>query len=105
MHQHDSRLAKIRKLLAQAEDPAATPEEASAFTAKAAELIAAYGIDAALLEDRAPQGEPSPRPSSSARFWPRSWWWGRRRQVPRPRRRRQLPRRPSAPRFLPPAAG
>lgn len=58
MHQHDSRLAKIRKLLAQAEDPAATPEEATAFTAKAAELIAAYGIDAALLEDRAPQGSP-----------------------------------------------
>jgi hypothetical protein len=50
MNQHDPRLAKIRKLLAQAEDPAATPEEAVAFTAKATELIAAYGIDQALLD-------------------------------------------------------
>jgi hypothetical protein len=58
MNQHDPRLAKIRKLLAQAEDPAATPDEATAFTAKASELIAAYGIDVALLEDRAPETSP-----------------------------------------------
>ncbi|HEY0904425.1 MAG TPA: DUF2786 domain-containing protein [Marmoricola sp.] len=58
MHDHDPRLAKIRKLLAQAEDPAATPAEAVAFTAKATELIAAYGIDAALLDDTAPDTSP-----------------------------------------------
>ncbi|CAM3430452.1 DUF2786 domain-containing protein [Nocardioides dubius] len=47
-------LAKIRKLLAKAENDAATPQEAEAYTAKAAELIAAYGIDQALLDaDRA----------------------------------------------------
>jgi hypothetical protein len=53
MHNHDRRLATIRKLLAQAEDPAATPAEAQAFTAKAARLIADYGIDEALLESPA----------------------------------------------------
>jgi hypothetical protein len=42
-------LAKVRKLLAQAESPACTPAEAEAFTAKAAALVAAYGIDEALL--------------------------------------------------------
>ena len=50
----DERLAKIRKLLAKAEDPAATPEEAETYTAKAAELVAAYGIDAALLAEEVP---------------------------------------------------
>ncbi|WP_219924445.1 DUF2786 domain-containing protein [Nocardioides campestrisoli] len=47
-------LAKIRKLLAKAEDPAASPAEAETYTAKAAQLIADYGIDAALLEADAP---------------------------------------------------
>ena len=42
-------LAKVRKLLAKAEDPATTPAEAEAYTAKAAALMAAYGIDRALL--------------------------------------------------------
>lgn len=42
-------LSRVRKLLAQAEDPAATEGEAEAFNAKATELIARYGIDAALL--------------------------------------------------------
>jgi hypothetical protein len=45
----DRALAKIRKLLAKAEDPAATADEAETYTAKAAELMAAYGIDRALL--------------------------------------------------------
>ena len=45
----DDILAKVRKILAKAEDPAATPEEAEIYTAKAAELIATYGIDRALL--------------------------------------------------------
>src|SRR6202042_2954643 len=42
-------LDRIRKLLAQAEDDAVTTAEAEAFTAKAAELMARYGIDRALL--------------------------------------------------------
>jgi hypothetical protein len=42
-------LDKVRKLLAKAEDPACTREEAEALTAKAAELIAKYGIDQAML--------------------------------------------------------
>jgi hypothetical protein len=42
-------LDRIRKLLAQAEDNAATTAEAEAFTAKAAELMARYGIGRALL--------------------------------------------------------
>lgn len=45
----DPMLAKIRKLLAKAEDAASSPEEAETYTAKAAQLIADYGIDAALL--------------------------------------------------------
>lgn len=48
-------LAKIRKLLAKAEDPATTPEEAETYTAKAAELVAAYGIDRALLASADPE--------------------------------------------------
>ena len=46
---HDDKLARIRKLLAQAEDPAATAAEAEAFNTKAAELMARHGVDAALL--------------------------------------------------------
>ena len=42
-------LERVRKLLAQAEDPGVTAQEAEAFNAKAAELIARHGIDAALL--------------------------------------------------------
>lgn len=45
----DPMLAKIRKLLAKAEDPATTAEESELYTAKAGELISAYGIDQALL--------------------------------------------------------
>lgn len=50
-------LAKIRKLLAKAEDPATTPEEAETYTAKAAELVAAYGIDRALLANVDPDSD------------------------------------------------
>ena len=50
----DDILAKVRKILAKAEDPAATPEEAETYTAKAAELVAAYGIDRALLAQAEP---------------------------------------------------
>ena len=51
-------LDKVRKLLAKAEDPACTPAEAEAFTAKAAELIAKYGVDAALLAESDPERDP-----------------------------------------------
>lgn len=50
----DAILARVRKILAKAEDPATTPEEAETYTAKAAELIAAYGIDRALLAESLP---------------------------------------------------
>lgn len=50
----DAILAKVRKILAKAEDPATTPEEAETYTTKAAELIATYGIDRALLAERSP---------------------------------------------------
>lgn len=42
-------LDRVRKLLAKAEDEGVTPHEAQALTAKAAELMARYGIDRALL--------------------------------------------------------
>jgi hypothetical protein len=45
----DAMLSKVRKLLAKAEDPACPPAEALACNAKAAELIAKYGVDRALL--------------------------------------------------------
>ncbi|MEV1079924.1 DUF2786 domain-containing protein [Streptomyces sp. NPDC050211] len=47
----ESLLAKVRALLAKAEDPASTAEEAEAFTAKATELMAKYGIERAMLAD------------------------------------------------------
>jgi hypothetical protein len=47
----EGKLAIIRKLLAQAEDAAASPAEAETFTAKAAELMARYGVDRAMLAD------------------------------------------------------
>src|ERR1700749_4055259 len=42
-------LDRVRKLLAKAEDEGSSPAEAEALTAKAAELMARYGIDRALL--------------------------------------------------------
>jgi hypothetical protein len=45
----DRLLDRVRKLLAKAEGEGVTPEEAQALTAKAAELMAKYGIDRALL--------------------------------------------------------
>jgi hypothetical protein len=50
----DVLLARIRKLLAKAEDPAATAAESETYTAKAAELIATYGVDRALLAEELP---------------------------------------------------
>jgi hypothetical protein len=54
----DPLLARVRKLLAKAEDPACTPAEAEAFTAKATELIAKYGVDQALLAAEHPALDP-----------------------------------------------
>ena len=42
---------KVRKLLAKAEDPAATDEEAQSFTAKAQEMMTKYSIDLAMISD------------------------------------------------------
>lgn len=44
---------KVRKLLTQAEDPAATPEEAQTFTMKAQQLMSKYAIDLAMVVDAA----------------------------------------------------
>lgn len=49
MKNTDVTLSKIRKLLTLAENPAATTAESEAFTAKATQLMADYGIDQALL--------------------------------------------------------
>jgi hypothetical protein len=49
MLDHDTLLARVRKLLAKAEDPAVTEAEAESYNTKAAELIARYGIDRAML--------------------------------------------------------
>jgi hypothetical protein len=48
-------LERVRKLLAKAEDSGVTPAEAEALTAKAAELMARYGIDRALLAAARPE--------------------------------------------------
>ena len=49
MTSQNTALDRIRKLLAKAEAQGVTPAEAEALTAKAAELMARYGIDRALL--------------------------------------------------------
>ena len=48
-------LERVRKLLTKAESDGVTPAEAEALTAKAAELMAKYGIDRALLAARLPE--------------------------------------------------
>jgi hypothetical protein len=55
MTTENAALDKIRKLLAKAEAEGVTPAEAQAFTAKAAELMARYGIDRALLAAAQPE--------------------------------------------------
>ncbi len=51
-------LERVRKLLAKAEDPACTAAEAAALNDKAAELIAKYGVDLALLAAITPEVDP-----------------------------------------------
>src|SRR5271156_6836035 len=51
-------LDRVRKLLAKAEAEGVTPPEAEALTAKAAELMARYGIDRARLAAARPDTDP-----------------------------------------------
>jgi hypothetical protein len=51
-------LERVRKLLAKAEDPGCTPAEATALNDKAAELIARYGVDRALIAAASPEVDP-----------------------------------------------
>jgi len=55
MTSDDVPLDRIRKLLAKAEARGVTPAEAEALTGKAAELMARYGIDRALLAATRPE--------------------------------------------------
>jgi Protein of unknown function (DUF2786) len=55
MTSNNALLARVRKLLAKAEAEGVTPAEAQALTAKAAELMAKYGIDRALLAAERPE--------------------------------------------------
>jgi hypothetical protein len=65
-------LDRVRKLLAKAEDESVTPPEAQALTAKAAELMAKYGIDRALLAaDRPETDQPANRMIDVANPWGR----------------------------------
>jgi len=65
-------LERVRKLLAKAEGAGVTPQEAQALTAKAAELMAKYGIDRALLAARRPDTDrPSDRVIEVGNPWAR----------------------------------
>jgi hypothetical protein len=65
-------LARVRKLLAKAEAEGVTPEEAQALTAKAAALMAKYGIDRALLAaDRPETDHPADRVMEIGNPWAR----------------------------------
>src|SRR5258708_16151834 len=63
-------LDRVRKLLAKAEDEGCSPAEAEALTAKAAELMARYGIDRALLGALRPETDrPADRVFTLANPW------------------------------------
>src|ERR1700723_3501373 len=63
-------LDRVRKLLSKAEDEGCTPAEAEALTAKAAELMARYGIDRALLGALRPETDkPADRVFTLANPW------------------------------------
>lgn len=55
MTNENPKVATIRALLAKAEDPATSPEEAELYFGKAADLMAKYGIDQALLAEARPE--------------------------------------------------
>ena len=63
-------LDRVRKLLAKAEAEGVTPPEAEALTAKAAELMARYGIDRALLGAARPETD---RPADRKFGFDRPW--------------------------------
>jgi len=68
----DALLARVRKLLVKAEAAGVTQAEAQALTAKAAELMAKYGIDRALLAARRPETDrPADRVIDIANPWAR----------------------------------
>ncbi|HEV8221097.1 MAG TPA: DUF2786 domain-containing protein [Streptosporangiaceae bacterium] len=68
----DRLLERVRKLLAKAGDESVTPPEAQALTAKAAELMAKYGIDRALLAADQPETDrPADRIVSVENPWGR----------------------------------
>ena len=68
----DRLLDRVRKLLAKAESEGVTPAEAQALTGKAAELMAKYGIDRALLAaDRPETDRPDNRLLDIDRPWAR----------------------------------
>ena len=65
-------LARVRKLLAKAEAEGTTPDEAQSLTAKAAELMARYGIDRALLAAQNPEtDQPTDRKIDIGNPWAR----------------------------------
>lgn len=65
-------LNRVRALLAQAEDPAASPAEAEAFSRKAEDLIARYSIDTALIEAKAEvKGKPTSKRFEADRPYPK----------------------------------
>ena len=63
-------LDRVRKLLAKAEGDGCTPAEAEALTAKAADLMARYGIDRALLGALHPETD---RPADRKFGFERPW--------------------------------
>jgi hypothetical protein len=68
----DALLGRVRKLLVKAEAGGVTQAEAQALTAKAAELMAKYGIDRALLAARRPETDhPSDRVIDIGNPWAR----------------------------------
>jgi hypothetical protein len=72
MPSENTLLERVRKLLAKAEAAGTTPAEAEAFTAKAAELMARYGIDRALLAAARPEtDQPGDRVIDIANPWAR----------------------------------
>lgn len=70
MTSHTSLLDRVRKLLAKAEAEGVTPAEAEALTTKAAELMAKYGIDRALLAASRPETD---QPASRMIDVPNPW--------------------------------
>jgi Protein of unknown function (DUF2786) len=70
MADQDTTMERVRKLLAQAEDPSTTPAEAEAFTVKAAGLMAKYGIDRARLGAIRPETD---QPTSKKIDVPNPW--------------------------------